>query len=276
MRLPLFSSRRRRCLPASARIHATPDGVALTMPLPAARDSGDLLVCTGRLPGNARVARRGTATLLLAELAAGADAAACALAVTEALAMPRDDASGAVDTLDQAAIAVLLGKARLRPDAIVARDGGCEVRVPTGGVVRPVLVLADGDGLRLTHALLAAAPVVSGGVVSDCTVSDSTADAMADHALRCNARIRHARLAQHGAQVRAEVRLAGAELTPDSLARAVRAVAALATHAAFALHLLNEDAFVRAQYAHIVLGRGPRLNLESPHQEGRRESKEKP
>ena len=34
MRLPLFASRRRR-LPASARIHATPDGAALTMPLPA-------------------------------------------------------------------------------------------------------------------------------------------------------------------------------------------------------------------------------------------------
>ena len=266
MRLPLFSSPRRRRLPARARVHATPDGVALTMPLPAARGAGELLVGTGRLPGNARVARRGEATMLLAELAAGADAQRCALAVTEALARTGDDVPATVGRLDQAAIAVLLGKARLRADAIVARDGGCEVRVPTGGVVRPVLALADGDGLRLTHVLLTAVPVAL----------DAAADAMADHALRCNARIRHARLAQHGAQVRAEVRLAAAELTPDSLARAVRAVAALATHAAFALHLLNEDGFVRAQYAHIVLGREPRLNPESPHQESRREAKEKP
>lgn len=275
MRLPLFSSRRRR-LPASARLHATPDGVALTMPLPAARDCGELLVWTGRLPGNARVARRGAATLLLAELAAGADATRCALAVTDALAQAQDDAPAAVDgleqaaldrALDQAAIGALLGKARVRADAIVARDGGCEVRVPTGGVVRPVLVRADGDGLRLTHTLLA--------VAADATAG-ATAEAMADHALRCNARIRHARLAQQGAQVRAEVRLAAADLTPDSLARAVRAVAALATHAAFALQLLNEDGFVRAQYAHIVLGRAPRLNPESSHQEGHQHSKEKP
>lgn len=258
MRLPLFSSPRRRRLPAQARVHATPDGVALTMPLPAARAAGELLVGTGRLPGNARVARRGATSLLLAELAAGADATACAQAATEALAETADDTPASVASLDQAAIAVLLGKARLRADAIVARDGGCEVRVATGGVVRPVLALADGDGLRLTHVLLTAAPVAP----------DVTADALADHALRCNARIRHARLAQHGAQVHAEVRLTAADLTPDSLARAVRAVAALATHAAFALHLLNEDGFVRAQYAHIVLGRGPRLNPESPEAQG--------
>lgn len=282
MRLPLFSSARRRRLPASARIHATPDGAALTMPLPTARAGGDLLVCNGRLPGNARVARRGAATLLLADFAAGVDATRCALAVTDALAKAQDDAPAAVDgldeavieqaaldqlALDQAAIGALLGKARVRADAIVARDGGCEVRVPTGGVVRPVLVQADGDGLRLTHALLAVAPDATAG---------ATVEAMADHALRCNARIRHARLAQQGAQVRAEVRLAAAELTPDSLARAVRAVAALATHAAFALQLLNEDGFVRAQYAHIVLGRAPRLNPESSHREGHQQSKEKP
>ena len=160
MRLPLFASRRRR-LPASARIHATPDGAALTMPLPTARAGGDLLVCTGRLPGNARVARRGAATLLLADFAAGADATRCALAVTDALAKAQDDAPAAVDgldeavieqaaldqlALDQAAIGALLGKARVRADAIVARDGGCEVRVPTGGVVRPVLVHSGHGG----------------------------------------------------------------------------------------------------------------------------------
>jgi hypothetical protein len=201
------------------------------------------------LPGNARLALDARGLLLVADahLEDDDDAAEVLRAAVAALAPDAPGAArppvGAGERAPRLELDHVTRGLRERPPAgedVVQREDGWEIRPRLHGVVFPV------RATLLEGALHLRSPVLEG-------LPDGCAAAVADLALRLNARLRHARLALRGGRLDAEALLDAGLVRGPRIAAAARALAAATSVARRPLSILTASPDVAQGYARIFL-----------------------
>jgi hypothetical protein len=140
--------------------------------------------------------------------------------------------------VDREVLQVALAGLSWAEDGVVEQEDGWELRPRLRGKVVPVTMTIEPEGLRLSRTVLQQMP----------EANTAEARAVADQAVRINARLRYARLAVSSGQLVAEARLDPRLIQSGWIESTACAVAVAARHATTPLRLLAEQRAIANPY----------------------------